>query len=415
MSAPRPSSSQARSAATPSQRPAGQTPAQSPGSNPEPSAQSPGRSSSNLPHIASSGDSLTGSGSGLDIQRARFDTFELASVLSHYELGIIHSIKEYPRGSRKSPKLLIRTEDDTFLLKRRAPGRDDPYKVAFCHSLQMYLAQRKFPLPHLIGTRADNNSMLRFDGKIYELFEYIKGVSYDGSLKATSDAGKALALFHKLLRDFQSPYTPPNGSYHAARSVDTALQQIPGTLQRIDPQGLVATGDRLAQLVQFLDESYHNAAARAEQAGLPDWPQQIVHCDWHPGNMLFRGSRIVGVIDYDAARLYQRIVDIANGALQFSIIGGGENPAKWPDYLDESRYKRFLRGYESVPDCLISRAELRIIPDLMIEALIAESVIPIAATGSFARMDGTSFLLMVQRKVRWLEKQAQHLIQAIEG
>ena len=32
---------------------------------------------------------------------------ELAIVLSHYDIGIIDSIAEFPRGSRKAPKLLI--------------------------------------------------------------------------------------------------------------------------------------------------------------------------------------------------------------------------------------------------------------------------------------------------------------------
>jgi len=136
---------------------------------------------------------------------------------------------------------------------------------------------------------------------------------------------------------------------------------------------------------------------------------QIVHSDWHPGNMLFRGPRVVAVIDYDSARIQQRILDVANGALQFSIIGGGDDPQQWPDYIDESRFKRFLRGYDSVPNCMLSKAELRVIPWLMIEALIAESVIPIAATGSFARLEGRGFLQMVERKVRWLQEHAEHL------
>jgi hypothetical protein len=46
----------------------------------------------------------------------------------------------------------------------------------------------------------------------------------------------------------------------------------------------------------------------------------------------------------------------------------------------------------------------------MIEALIAESVIPIAATGTFARMSGGDFLSMVQRKVRWIRQQSKKLI-----
>ncbi len=167
---------------------------------------------------------------------------------------------------------------------------------------------------------------------------------------------------------------------------------------------------RIGQVTQVLHKSYIAAVEYLHKLGLDNWPEQIVHSDWHPGNMLFRGSRVVAVIDYDSARRYQRIIDVANGALQFSILGKGDDPASWPDYVDESRFKRFLRGYDSVPDCVLSRAELRALPWLMIEALIAESAIPIAATGSFASMDGLAFLSMVERKVRWIEQHADKLI-----
>jgi homoserine kinase type II len=121
----------------------------------------------------------------------------------------------------------------------------------------------------------------------------------------------------------------------------------------------------------------------------------------------------VAVIDYDAARLLPRIVDIANGALQFSILGGEEDVSKWPEYIDESRFKRFLRGYDEV--MLLSQAEIRAIPWLMVEALIAEAVFPIAATGTFGRMDGLPFLQMVQKKVYWMTHHAQNLVDSAEG
>jgi len=38
----------------------------------------------------------------------------------------------------------------------------------------------------------------------------------------------------------------------------------------------------------FLRKSYFQAADKVEADGLNSWPAQIVHCDWHPGNMLFR-------------------------------------------------------------------------------------------------------------------------------
>ncbi|MCC6581574.1 MAG: phosphotransferase [Phycisphaeraceae bacterium] len=347
--------------------------------------------------------------------RSQFAAEELAIVLSHFEIGIIEAIQEFARGSRKSPKLLIRSDTGLYLLKRRARGKDDPFKVAFSHQLQLYLAGKQFPLPHLIGTRKDNNSMLQWKGSIYELFEYIKGASYDNSLEATADSGRTLAVFHKLLVDFQPEYEPAVGSYHASRTVASSFELIPKGLSRSDPQFAETHADRIAEVVDFCRNSYNEAAMKINESGLPDWPMQIVHSDWHPGNMLFRGPKVVAVIDYDAARYQQRITDVANGALQFSILGGGDDPSQWPDHLDESRFKRFLQAYDSVPNCVISRAELRCVPWLMVEALIAESVIPIATTGQFARMDGMGFLLMVERKVRWLQKNADKLISTLDS
>ncbi|MDB5331524.1 MAG: hypothetical protein JWP03_2675 [Phycisphaerales bacterium] len=338
-------------------------------------------------------------------QREAFTAEELAIVMSHFDIGVIDSIVDYPRGSRKAPKLLIVSEQGKFLLKRRARGKDDPYKVAFAHAIQLYLASKQFPLPHLVGTKKTNNSMLQWRNTVYELFEYIPGQSYPQTLEATFDSGRILSLYHKLLQDFRSEWQPSGGSYHAAPSVESGLKQIPAVLSATD-------GDAMP-LLRFLLDSYRHAAQMADGQGLENWPRQIVHADWHPGNMLFRDNHVVAVIDYDSARVLPRIIDIANGALQFSIIGGDEDVAKWTEYLDESRYKRFLRGYDEV--MLLSEAEIRTVPWLMIEALIAEAVFPIAATGAFGRMEGMAFLQMVQKKIAWMQRSADKLVELASG
>jgi homoserine kinase type II len=334
-------------------------------------------------------------------QRETFAADELAIVLSNYDIGVIESITEYPRGSRKAPKVLIASEQGKFLLKRRARGKDDAYKVAFSHAVQLYLASKQFPLPHLIGTKKDNNSMLQWRGTVYELFEYIPGQSYPHTLEATFDGGRVLSLYHKLLQDFRSEWQPGGISYHLAPSVEQGLRAIPSSLTAAD--------SALGPVLQFLLDSYRHAAQTASAIGLDAWPRQIVHADWHPGNMLFRDNRVVAVIDYDAARVQPRVIDVANGALQFSIIGGDDDINTWPDYIDESRYKRFLRGYDEV--MLLSEAEMKTIPWLMIEALIAEAVFPIAATGQFGKLDGFGFLQMVQRKVYWMQRSAERLVE----
>jgi Ser/Thr protein kinase RdoA (MazF antagonist) len=329
-------------------------------------------------------------------ERDKFGAEELAICLSRYDLGAIQSIHEFARGSRRAPKAVIECERGKFLFKRRGRGKDDLAKVAFTHQIQLSLAAQSFPLPHLLGTRADNNSMLVLGNSIYEMFEYIEAGAYDGSLEATADAGRILGLYHKLLKGFRGDYNPPTGSYHNAAAIHQAIDNTVVSL----PMETRPSREVIGQVVQSLHNTYGQCAKGADSLGLPTWAPQIVHGDWHPGNMLFRNRTVVAVIDYDAARLHPRVIDLANGALQFSIIGGGADPSRWPDYVDQTRFKRFVRGYDSAN--VISKLELRAIPYLMCEAMIAEAVLPIAATGSFGRLDGFPFLQMIERKVKWV-------------
>ena len=340
--------------------------------------------------------------------REKFGAEELAVCLSHYDLGIITSVQEFARGSRKAPKAVIEAHRGKFLFKRRVRGRDDLTKVAFTHQIQLALAAQGFPLPHLLGTREENNSMLVQGNNIYEMFEFIAGTGYDGSLDATFDSGRILGLYHKLLLNFRGDYAPPTGSYHNAKAIHQAIRNTISSL----PIESRPPASVLSNTVQSVEQAYRHCADQTNALGLEQWGSQIVHGDWHPGNMLFRDHRVVAVIDYDAARLQQRVIDFANGALQFSILGGSEDAATWPDYIDETRFKRFMRGYDSVN--VISKAELKAVPYLMCEAMIAEAVLPIAATGSFGRFQGFAFLQMIDRKVRWLLSHQEELAGVLE-
>jgi len=342
-------------------------------------------------------------------QYEKFDSRELASCLRHYDLGRITSIQEFSRGSRNAPKVVIESDRGKFLFKRRAPGKNDPDRVAFTHQIQLKLAAHDFPLARLVPTRKGHRTMLLRHGCIYEMFEYVEGGEYDGSAEATYDAGRTLGLYHKLLRDARSEYRPPAGSYHGATAIREAIQNTVGALpieKRPPAEIIMAT-------VSYLAEIYHYCGQQAERRGLGDWHRQIVHGDWHPGNILFRNKRVAAVIDYDSARIQQRIIDVANGALHFSITGGGGKPETWPDHIDKERYQEFLRGYASIGG--ISAREIETIPYLMCEAMIAEAVLPIAATGSFGHVEGLPFLQMIQRKVEWIMANTDDLHVAVRA
>lgn len=328
--------------------------------------------------------------------RAKFDAEELAVCLSHYDLGKIISIHEFHRGSSHAPKVIIEAERGKFLFKRRARVKDDPARVHFSHEVQLMLLHHNFPLPRLIPTRKDGRTALIRNGMTYELFDYIDGAEYDGSTKETFEAGRVLGLYHRLLVDFRSSYEPATGSYHGARAIHAAIQNAVSTL----PAEAKPTNESATETIRSLDEAYTYCAKKADTFGLEAWPGQIVHGDWHPGNLLFREDQVVAALDFDSARLHQRVIDLANGALQFSITGGGSNPNQWPADIDVQRFGQFLAGYDSAN--VISKREIQALPYLMCEAMIAEAVLPIAATGMFGRIHGFPFLQMIENKVVWI-------------
>ncbi len=344
-------------------------------------------------------------------QHDTFGTEELAICLSHYDLGAISRISAFPRGSRRAPKLIIDADRGRFLFKRRAPGpQSDLGKVAFTHEIQLALASQNFPLPHLIGTRGANNSMLIQDETIYEMFEYIEGEDYAASPNTAYHSGHILGLFHKLLADFRTSYAAPTGSYHDASAIRQMADALTHALLALDPDH----PSNVEKLVTFIMQAYDTCAEKVHTLGLTQWDRQIVHGDWHPGNMLFRTSKVVAVIDYDTARYQQRIIDMSNGALQFSIQGGGSgDPRSWPTQPDMGRFCEFVHGYDKVN--LVSVAEIHCIPFLMCEALIAEAVLPIAATGKFARYDGLAFIEMIAHKVNWLMKHHKDIYDALDA
>jgi Ser/Thr protein kinase RdoA (MazF antagonist) len=333
-------------------------------------------------------------------QRDQFASDELTSVLSHYPLGTVDSTQEFARGSRRSPKIVITTTAGKFLLKRRARGKNDPQRVTFNHAIQLHLAHKHFPLPRLVAT-TDHQSFLKYQDNIYELFEFISASHYPGTLEATETSGQTLATYHQLLLDFSSDWYPSAASYHRARTVQQSFIRIESA------QTVSIT------LLAELRKLYNASSDIAEHAGMASWPTRIVHADWHPGNLLFDGDRVVAVLDYDSARRLPIAIDLANGALQFSMINGDDDAGKWPDETDQARYRKFLRGYHSIN--AFSAAEAQAIPPLMIEALIAEAVFPIALTGMFGRIHGEIFLHMVQRKARWIADHADALTSLAEG
>lgn len=319
-----------------------------------------------------------------DASRSAISPGELAAVCARYDLGVVDRVYAFNRGSRLSPKAVVETERGRFLVKRRAAGRDDPERVAFSHDLQLYLQRAGFPTAPLIGTRLDNNSMVQVEGRVFEVFGFVEGERFDRTPAACEDAGRLLARLHEVVRG----YTPrwPAPAWGVAQ-----FGVIAQRLASIRERG-IAAGPAAA-----LERALADARAALPAAG--EGPSQLLHADWHPGNMIFRAGRVAAVLDFDAARVGPVLLDVAGGVLQFSMARVGVRARDWPEAVDAHRFEAFLRGYARAGG---QRVETEALAPMMACVLIGEVVTPVAASGRFGGAEPGEFLEMAARKAGWL-------------
>ena len=340
------------------------------------------------------------------------DGRDLAIVLSRYDIGSIERIVDYRKGSRRAAKMLVRTSKGSFLLKRRATGRDDQSQVEFAHAVQQALAQHRFPVAGLVES-LDGETLVDHEGRTYELFRFIDGHRFDNSNPAAAESGRVLAHFHDILRDFPEEPSVKRMSFHLGTKVLDLLREITDVLADSEDS---ESREGIADTVGYLCDQYKAAHEKVESAGFSTLPSGIVHGDWHPGNTLYKDGEIIAVIDFDSLRMSPRITDIANGVLQFSMrMGESEDVDNWPDSFRGHTIQSMVQAYDQFTVLPLMASERTIVPALMVEALIVESVIPIHKMGSFGRIRGSSFLRMVERKLRWLEPRTQRVIEVIQS
>jgi Ser/Thr protein kinase RdoA (MazF antagonist) len=232
---------------------------------------------------------------------------ELTNVLARYEVGALLSPPEMGGGTANA-NVILETEAGRFFLKRRNPKYAQREYVAFDHRLMEHLAPFGIGTP-LAVRRRSGERWLEWEGAVYELYPYQPGGAHDRySCAQLAAAGRSLAAFHHALRSF----TPPPGKewprYHDPRLLRESVDTMAGALQTwMSGEDFAYLLAQVASLEHaFPEERYHAL------------PRQVVHGDYHPGNVKFQGDAVSGIFDLDWATVQPRLLDLADGVFLFA-------------------------------------------------------------------------------------------------
>jgi Ser/Thr protein kinase RdoA (MazF antagonist) len=335
-------------------------------------------------------------------ERATFTPEEARDVLGEFAAPAPRRVREYRRGSARSPKALVECVDGSrYLLKRRNLAGAGADRVNFCHAVHAELVRLRFPVPRLVPVSDSGATWLERGTIVYELFEFIDGAPFDRSLGEALEAGQLLARWHRTLESWDRPEAAPDPLFHRSPAVESAWARLDSRGRAPAAGGSAMDGTR-AELMGRMADAASLADSHVAIPGAPA-AAHVLHGDFHPGNVLYHAGFPSAVLDLDSARIGHRLLDVANAAMQFSLEPLGDGPEEsWPTAISMPRLESFLRGYAIAPSLRLVESESRALPALMVEASIAESVPRIARSGSFGHIDGAAFLRHVNRKTEWI-------------
>ncbi|MBN2308198.1 MAG: phosphotransferase [Candidatus Hydrogenedentes bacterium] len=243
-------------------------------------------------------------------------------------------------GGTANRNLLVTHSSGRFVLRQRSPRYADPGQIAFDHALMRRLADCGIPGPRLVLTPS-GAATVNVGGALFELHAYVPGEPVDwADLGHLRLAARTLRRFHEATAGFDPPSSKAWGRQDAPETIREGLRD----LRRVA---------RDAEALEVLDELECWAVRIAE--ALPDsafWalPCQVIHGDFHPGNVNI-GPDGMRVFDLDCACRHPRVRDLADGILYFCARRDGPFDATAiaaltrECWLDPERNRVFLDAY----------------------------------------------------------------------
>lgn len=280
---------------------------------------------------------------------------EISNVLSRYRLGKLKAVLP-ALGGMTSDNWLVETEQGKYFLRRRNPYFT-PDSIDFEMGLIEHLVALGFPAAPLVRT-GDGYLRVCVVGNYWELYEYLSGERFSPTnLAQIRSSARMLARFHLSAAGYKARPIPERtvDLNRIGRFIDIFEEELKARTRSL---GLVLAPSLVGFFKSQADLVLEGIRPLLKQ------PLVLVHGDFQPSNLLFKGDRATALLDYGDAGFSYRAYDVARAILRFSTLR--------PDYgsqqdidpvLDLERIRAFIGSYQS--ELPLTKEEISVIPDLL--------------------------------------------------
>lgn len=223
-------------------------------------------------------------------------------------------------GGYECDVALLTAADGRRCVLRVSPPTRSVEELAWAYDLASYAAGH---IPETVAPLAagDGSRLFLHEGRPVSLFPFVAGHLLDRNDPAERDAAaRLLGRLHRVLPAWPRLRSRPSAPEHRVASPDIASAAEIGEQDAVLPD---------AELGRFLARWREN----------PRLPPAPLHADFYPGNLLCSDGRVVGLLDWDEARISSREYELAWSVWEFA-------QARPPEVtLDASRALRYLEAY----------------------------------------------------------------------
>ena len=142
-----------------------------------------------------------------------------------------------------------------------------------------------------------------------------------------------------------------------------------------------------------------------------------IHCDFHPGNLKFENNKVVGLFDFDWAKIDYRVFDVALALFYFTAQWRGQDAG----CLRLGPFRLFLRVYQETCTCLgnippITASEMRSLVPMLAFANLYVLNWSVVDFSNKTVAEDDEYCAYIQHGIRvmqWIEDNEETLAQAI--
>lgn len=220
---------------------------------------------------------------------------KLAEIIrAHYDVGRVE-VPEFLTAAhqRRHRKLVIRTSAGNFLAKTY---KRDPYvldALRFHHRLSDHLATHELPVAKIQRAR-NGKRIVEIDDWALELQEYVDGEQMQVSSDTLAISAHALGRFHEVCRDFPRPERDARMWRFSEVPRELFAKLFERSKQEVGENAVLDYCNRIALFLKDAAEVLSFETRSQFETGL-------IHGDWHGGNLIFKGERLVAVVDLEFA------------------------------------------------------------------------------------------------------------------